>query len=65
LLGRIHVPTLIADGTEDVFNPVANDRILACGIARSRLVLYPDAGHAFLFQEAVSFVPVVERFLGR
>jgi len=25
--------------------------------------MYPDAGHAFLFQDAARFVPAVERFL--
>jgi hypothetical protein len=30
----------------------------------ARLILYPDAGHAFLFQDASSFIPAVERFLG-
>jgi hypothetical protein len=28
-------------------------------------VLYPDAGHAFLFQDAVSFVPTVDAFIHR
>jgi hypothetical protein len=27
-------------------------------------LLYPDAGHAFLFQEETAFVPVVDAFLG-
>ena len=30
---------------------------------RAHLLLYPDAGHAFLFQDAARFVPAVERFL--
>jgi len=29
----------------------------------AHLLLYPDAGHAFLFQDAAEFVPAVERFL--
>src|SRR5690349_13632217 len=44
----ISVPTLIADGTDDQLDPVANDHILARLIPRARLVLYPDAGHGFL-----------------
>jgi pimeloyl-ACP methyl ester carboxylesterase len=59
----ISVPTLIADGTIDRLNPVANDHTLARLIPASRLVLYPDAGHAFLFQEGAPFVAVIESFL--
>jgi pimeloyl-ACP methyl ester carboxylesterase len=62
-LRSIQAPTLVADGTLDQLNPVPNDQLLAHGIPRARLLLYPDAGHAFLFQDAAQFVPVVERFL--
>lgn len=61
--GRITAPTLVADGTEDVFDPVRNDVVLAHSIRGARLVLYPDAGHGFLFQDAASFLPLLERFL--
>ncbi|MFC1400722.1 MULTISPECIES: alpha/beta fold hydrolase [Streptacidiphilus] len=61
-LNRIHVPTLVADGTEDALNPAANAVLLAHGIPRSRLLLDPDAGHAFLFQDAATFVPAVTHF---
>jgi hypothetical protein len=30
----------------------------------AKLILYPGAGHAFLFQDMASFLPAVERFLG-
>jgi len=60
---RISVPTLIADGTDDQLVPVANDHILARLIPGARLVLYPDAGHAFLFQEPAPFASLVESFL--
>jgi pimeloyl-ACP methyl ester carboxylesterase len=62
-LSRIQAPTLVADGTLDQLNPVANDQLLARGIPRAHLLLYPDAGHAFLFQAAAQFVRAVERFL--
>jgi hypothetical protein len=29
----------------------------------AKLLLYPGAGHAFLFQDSASFVPAVLRFL--
>jgi pimeloyl-ACP methyl ester carboxylesterase len=60
---RIAAPTLIADGTDDELDPVANDHALARIITGSRLVLYPDAGHAFLFQDWASFGALVNAFL--
>jgi len=63
-IGKLRVPTLIADGTLDQLDPTANDRLLTASVPGARLILYPDAGHAFLFQDASSFIPAVERFLG-
>jgi pimeloyl-ACP methyl ester carboxylesterase len=59
----ISVPTLVADGTADWVDPAANDRTLARLIPTARLVLYPDAAHAFLFQDATQFAAAVESFL--
>lgn len=61
---RVRLPTLVADGTSDQLDPSANDRSLADGVPGATLLLYPGAGHAFLFQDAASFLPAVERFLG-
>ncbi len=63
-LGDIRIPTLVADGTLDRLDPVANDRTLAATIPGAQLILYPGAGHAFLFQDVASFLPAVESFLG-
>lgn len=62
---RIQAPTLVADGAEDQLDPAANDRLLHESVPGARLTLYPDAGHAFLFQDTAAFVPAVERFLRR
>jgi pimeloyl-ACP methyl ester carboxylesterase len=62
-IARISAPTLIADGVADQLAPVANDHILARLIPRARLVLYPDAGHGFLFQIGTPFASLVESFL--
>jgi pimeloyl-ACP methyl ester carboxylesterase len=59
----IAAPTLIADGTIDQLDPVANDYALAQLIPGARLKLYPDASHAFLFQDQNAFVPLIESFL--
>ena len=57
------MPTLIADGSDDRLDPIANDRALAHLIPWTRLVLYPDAGHGFLFQDGMRFASLVESFL--
>ena len=36
----------------------------SCGVVKHRRDGRPDAGHAFLFQDASNFIPAVERFLG-
>jgi pimeloyl-ACP methyl ester carboxylesterase len=60
---HITAPTLIADGTDDQLDPVVNDHTLAGLIHGSRLKLYSDAGHAFLFQDWASFATLVNSFL--
>ena len=62
-VAKISAPTLIADGTDDQLAPAANDRILARLIPGARLVLYPDSGHAFLFQDWTRFASLVDSFL--
>jgi len=63
-ISRIVAPTLIGDGLEDQLVPVANDHQLASVIRGAQLALYPDSGHAFLFQDERPFLQLVERFLG-
>lgn len=60
----ITAPTLIADGTADRLDPLANSHALADMIPGAKLTLYPGAGHAFLFQDQAAFVPLIESFLG-
>ena len=59
----IALPTLIADGTDDRLDPVANRHTLAALIPGATLRLYPDAGHAFLFQDEATFLPRLASFL--
>lgn len=49
-VGSIRVPTLVADGADDLVDPAANSRALARLIPGARLALYRDAGHAFFSQ---------------
>ena len=60
---RINVPTLVADGVNDRIDAVVNDREVAGQIPGSRLVLFPDAGHGFLFQEGAAFTFLARTFL--
>jgi pimeloyl-ACP methyl ester carboxylesterase len=60
---QISVPTLVADGLRDRIDDATNDREVATEIPGSTLVLYPDAGHTFLFQEGESFLFKVNTFL--
>ena len=57
------MPTLVADGTDDPLDPVANEHALGNLIPGAKLYLYADAGHAFLFQDSAQFLPVLEQFL--
>ncbi len=59
----IKTPTLVADGNDDALDPETNDQMLASTIPGAQLVIYPDAGHAFLFQDSSTFVPRIEQFL--
>jgi pimeloyl-ACP methyl ester carboxylesterase len=63
LTSRISVPTLVADGAEDQLDSMSNSRAIASLIPGARLVIYPDAGHGFLFQEGTPFAVTVESFL--
>jgi pimeloyl-ACP methyl ester carboxylesterase len=63
--GEIAAPTLVADGTLDRLDPQANARRLEKLIPGAQLTLYPDAGHAFLFQDETAVIPEIDSFLQR
>jgi pimeloyl-ACP methyl ester carboxylesterase len=60
---HISVPTLVADGADDHIVAPVNDQDVAHEIPGSQLVMYPDAGHAFVFQEGESFIFKIRTFL--
>ncbi|GHA20702.1 alpha/beta hydrolase [Arenicella chitinivorans] len=64
-LAGIDLPVLIANGDSDIAFPVTNSMVLHRQIPNSNLVIYPDAGHAFLFQYADQFSDHVNQFLRR
>jgi pimeloyl-ACP methyl ester carboxylesterase len=53
---------LVGGGLDDELIPPANQRVLARGIEGAKLVLYPDAAHAFLAQDWRSFASHLTRF---
>jgi pimeloyl-ACP methyl ester carboxylesterase len=64
LAADIRVPTLVADGTQDQDIRPPNARLLASSVPGAKLLLFDDAGHAFLFQDAATFIRAVETFIG-
>jgi pimeloyl-ACP methyl ester carboxylesterase len=60
---QISAPTLVADGAEDQLDAVSNSRAIAGLIPGAKLVIYPDAGHGFPFQEGTPFAVAVGSFL--
>jgi pimeloyl-ACP methyl ester carboxylesterase len=60
---QISAPTLIGDGAQDALIPSANSIKLGRLIPHSRVKLYPDAGHGFLFQDEASWAAAIEHFL--
>ena len=52
-VGHLRLPTLVADGTADQLDPVANDRLLADSPGSETDPL-PRRRHAFLFQDLAS-----------
>lgn len=62
-LGEIEAPAFVANGDWDLAAPAINSVVLAREIPDARLAIYPDAGHAFLFQDPERFADDVLRFL--
>lgn len=62
-LKTIQLPVLIVQGKEDVPVPVVNAEFMAANLGNAKLIVYPDAAHASLFQNADDFVRSVLQFL--
>lgn len=62
-LPQMTLPILYANGTHDIMIPTFNCFAAAQAAPNARLVLYPDAGHGFLFQYAEAFAREVDAFL--
>jgi pimeloyl-ACP methyl ester carboxylesterase len=63
-LAGITQPTLVANGDNDIMVPTVNSYLLAGHLPNAELLIYPDAGHGFLFQYPSEFAAAVNAFLG-
>jgi pimeloyl-ACP methyl ester carboxylesterase len=66
LLGRfasLSQPTLVAGGLHDVRIPIFYAFAAAQALPHAKLIIYPDAGHGFLFQLAHEFARDALQFL--
>ena len=61
--GHISAPTLIGDGADDVMTPPANVHKMVEEIHGAHSVIYPDAGHGFLFQDSSAWAARINAFL--
>ncbi|MCP4001075.1 MAG: alpha/beta hydrolase [Gammaproteobacteria bacterium] len=62
-LGTTRSRMLFAGGDEDLIVPIENAVKMAAHVPNGSLKRYPDAGHAFLFQEPKKFATEVKKFL--
>ncbi len=60
---RITQPVLVANGRNDIMVSTYASYAMAQTLPNARLVIYPDAGHGFLFQYPQDFADEVLRFL--
>ena len=62
-LGEITIPVLVANGVDDIMIHSFNSYVMAQRLPHAELILYPRAGHGFLFQHAQRFGDAVAEFL--
>lgn len=60
---ELRLPILVANGARDVMIPAYRSYVLSQQAPDAKLVLYPDAGHAFLFQDIEDFSREIHAFL--
>jgi pimeloyl-ACP methyl ester carboxylesterase len=63
MLGKIHQPTLIVHGSNDVVVIPINAFLLAQHLPNAQLIMYPDASHGAYSQYAENFLENVRLFL--
>ncbi|MEE8825301.1 putative non-heme bromoperoxidase BpoC [Lentilactobacillus sunkii] len=64
-LSKYNLPVLVANGDHDKMVPTPNSHDLADRFPNSQLIIYPDAGHAGIFQNYAEFVNSANHFLDK
>ncbi len=62
-VNELRLPILVANGAHDVMLPAYRSYVLSQQAPDAKLILYPDAGHAFLFQVIDDFAREIDQFL--
>jgi len=62
-LGELTLPVLVANGAHDVMIHAFASYAMSQRLPNAKVILYSDAGHAFLFQHADDFAHEVLNFL--
>jgi len=62
-LRTITKPTFVITGRQDLITPALNSTRIAAAIPSARLVLVPNAGHSFVFQQPASVTAMINAFL--
>ncbi|EXJ77544.1 hypothetical protein A1O3_09771 [Capronia epimyces CBS 606.96] len=62
-LGELQMPVLVANGDNDVLIPSSRSWELVTQITNAQLIIYPRAGHGFIWQYAELFAAHVNMFL--
>lgn len=62
-LGELKMPVLIANGDDDLLIPTSRSWELAKQIPNAQLIIYPKAGHGFLWQYPILYATHINLFL--
>jgi pimeloyl-ACP methyl ester carboxylesterase len=62
-LAKIHTPTLVIVGEEDVATPVEKSKTIAGAIAGARLEIVPEAGHSSTVEQPERLSDLIETFV--
>ncbi|KIV88867.1 hypothetical protein PV10_08500 [Exophiala mesophila] len=62
-LAELKMPVLVANGDKDLLIPSSRSWELVTQILNAQLVIYPKAGHGFIWQYAELFATHINRFL--
>jgi pimeloyl-ACP methyl ester carboxylesterase len=63
-LPGVRQPTFVLWGADDQVEPPYNDQLIVDRVPGARKMVFPDAGHGFLFQDAVPVGQAIRAFLG-